>query len=268
MAHRFRFALLVCMSLAAVSASAQKLDFLPGGMLLNCSLDDPSFSTKTVAKDDPVICHIDAIRGFGRGILPHGSFMTGKLEDAKEPGHFVGKGWISVQFDRLVMPGVGSVDLTSKVAGVPKYKTDTEGHIDGKGHAKRDAAEWMIPVLIPVKIMTLPGRGPVVKLKGRTELTLRLMEDVELPPMPKLAYNEAATTPVSYRVAPVYYRPAPRLPVVKTPIVLVMKDQSTQPVQDFWIEEASVRWLGADGKSRVVPVEDVDLATTFRMSRQ
>jgi hypothetical protein len=125
----------------------------------------------------------------------------------------------------------------------------------------------MIPVLIPVKTMSLPDRGPVVKLKGGTELTLRLMEDVELPPMPRPVYNEAATT-VSYRVAPVYYRPAPRLPQVKTPIVLVMKDQSAQPVQDFWIEETSVRWLGADGKSRVVPIADVDFAATYRISRQ
>ena len=52
---------------------------------------------------------------------------------------------------------------------------------DGKGHAKRDMVEWMIPPLWPWKIIMLPARGPRPTLKGESVLTLRLMDDVQLP---------------------------------------------------------------------------------------
>jgi hypothetical protein len=40
---------------------------------------------------------------------------------------------------------------------------------------------WAIPVLWPVKILTLPVRGPRPTLKGEVRITLRLLEDVEVP---------------------------------------------------------------------------------------
>ena len=53
--------------------------------------------------------------------------------------------------------------------------------VDGKGHAKRDIVEWMLPPLWPWKVMMLPARGPRPKLKGESQLTLRLMDDVQIP---------------------------------------------------------------------------------------
>lgn len=51
----------------------------------------------------------------------------------------------------------------------------------GHGHPRRDAIEWLIPPLWPWKLVSLPARGPRPTLKGETEVTLRLMDDVEVP---------------------------------------------------------------------------------------
>src|SRR5262249_1215313 len=63
----------------------------------------------------------------------------------------------------------------------PHLKVDREGRIRGHGHPKRDAIEWAIPILWPVKVLTLPARGPLPALKGESRITLRLLDDVEVP---------------------------------------------------------------------------------------
>jgi hypothetical protein len=71
--------------------------------------------------------------------------------------------------------------LDAKVIATRGYKVDKSGDIRGKGHAKRDIVEWMIPPLWPWKIIMLPARGPRPTLKGESMLTLRLMDDVQIP---------------------------------------------------------------------------------------
>jgi hypothetical protein len=71
--------------------------------------------------------------------------------------------------------------LDAKVIATRGYKVDKTGAIDGKGHAKRDIVEWMIPPLWPWKIIMLPARGPRPTLKGESMLELRLMDDVQIP---------------------------------------------------------------------------------------
>jgi len=84
-------------------------------------------------------------------------------------------------FDRLVLPGAVTLSLSAKVISLPRLRADREGKIQGRGHPKRDAVGWAIPVLWPVKILTLPARGPRPTLKGEVRITLRLLEDVEVP---------------------------------------------------------------------------------------
>jgi hypothetical protein len=71
--------------------------------------------------------------------------------------------------------------LDAKVIATRGYKVDKDGDIRGKGHAKRDVVEWMIPPLWPWKIIMLPARGPRPTLKGESQLELRLMDDVQIP---------------------------------------------------------------------------------------
>jgi hypothetical protein len=168
-------ALLVC----ATAVRGQDL-LVPAGTLLQCTLDEPNFSSKTAAIGDPVLCHLRSQQEFGRPLFPRGSMLGGHLEADKEPGHFVGKGYLKITFDRVILPN-GDLPVPAKVIQARGYKVDKEGDIDGKGHATRDVVEWMLPPLWPWKVVTLPLRGPRPTLKGEEPLELRLMDDIVIP---------------------------------------------------------------------------------------
>jgi len=163
----------------SLSASAREM-VLPAGTLLKCTMNEPNFSSSTVAVGDPVLCHLHSVTEFGQQAFPRGSYLVGHLESAKDPGHFWGKGDLKLVFDRIGMPQ-GDMPLEAKVIATRGYKVDKDGDIRGKGHAKRDIVEWMLPPLWPWKIIMLPARGPRPKLKGETMLSLRLMDDVQIP---------------------------------------------------------------------------------------
>jgi len=169
----------VCVSAFTLSASARDV-VLPAGTLLQCTLNEPNFSSATADVGDPVLCHLRAQTEFGQQAFPRGTYLVGHLESAKDPGHFFGKGYLKLQFDRIGLPS-GDLPLEAKVIATRGYKVDKEGKIDGKGHVKRDIIEWMLPPLWPWKVIMLPARGPRPTLKGETALSLRLMDDVEIP---------------------------------------------------------------------------------------
>jgi hypothetical protein len=180
MKYSLRFAIFaVCLSAFTLSASARDV-VLPAGTLLQCTLNEPNFSSATADVGDPVLCHLRAQTEFGQQAFPRGSYLVGHLESAKDPGHFFGKGYLKLQFDRIGLPS-GDLPLEAKVIATRGYKVDKEGKIDGKGHVKRDIIEWMLPPLWPWKVIMLPARGPRPTLKGETALSLRLMDDVEIP---------------------------------------------------------------------------------------
>src|SRR5438270_11064561 len=163
------------------TASAREV-VLPAGTLLQCTMSEPNFSSATVDVGDPVLCHLKSLTQFGQQAFPRGSYLVGHLDAAKDPGHFWGKGYLKIQFDRIGLP-TGDLPLEAKVISTRGYKVDKEGKIDGKGHPTRDVVEWMLPPLWPWKVIMLPARGPRPTLKGETVLSLRLMDDVQIPQM-------------------------------------------------------------------------------------
>jgi hypothetical protein len=171
--------LAVSLLILTLSASAREV-VLPAGTLLQCTLSEPNFSSATAAVGDPVLCHLHSVTEFGQQTFPRGAYLVGHLEAAKDPGHLWGKGNMKLQFDRIGLPS-GDMPLDAKVIATRGYKVDKEGDIRGKGHAKRDAVEWMLPPLWPWKVIMLPARGPRPALKGESQLTLRLMDDVQIP---------------------------------------------------------------------------------------
>jgi hypothetical protein len=168
-------ALLVCVSVV----QAQDL-LVPAGTLLQCTLNEPNFSSATAAVGDPVLCHLRTQQEFGHPLFPRGSMLGGHLEAEKDPGHFVGKGYLKITFDRVILPN-GDLPVPAKIIQARGYKVDKQGDIDGKGHATRDVVEWMIPPLWPWKVVSLPFRGPRPTLKGEEPLELRLMDDIVIP---------------------------------------------------------------------------------------
>lgn len=168
-----------CYAQYALSAATR---IIPAGTLLRCTLSEPNFSSKTAALGDPVLCDLGATSSFGHVLFPRGAALSGRLEGYKNPGHFTGKGWLEFTFDRIILPDGTMMPLSAKVVSAPHRKVDSDGKIDGTGHPKRDVVEWMIPPLWPIKVVTLPARGPYPTLKGETKLSLRLMEDIEFEP--------------------------------------------------------------------------------------
>ena len=178
---RIPLAVLLTLAAASVAPSAfadsnQRL--IPAGSLISCSTGDSKISSKTTAVGDPILCKVEHRRG--DFMLPYDSYLGGELSEYKDPGHFVGKGWMQLEFDRLYVGGT-AMPLDAKVVDVPGYKIDQQGRILGKGHAVRDTITWMIPILWPIDLINLPRRGPRPTLKEETPLTLRVMEDLVVP---------------------------------------------------------------------------------------
>ena len=169
----------VTLLVLATGVHAQDL-LVPAGTLLQCTLEEPNFSSATASVGDPVLCHLKSFQEFGHTVFPRGSMLAGHLEADKDPGHFVGKGYLKLTFDRVIVP-TGDIPLPAKVIQAKGYKVDKQGDIKGKGHATRDVVEWMIPPLWPWKVLTLPARGPRPALKGEEPMQLRLMDDIVVP---------------------------------------------------------------------------------------
>jgi hypothetical protein len=188
-----------------LQASTKAQDILvPAGTLLRCTLDEPNFSSATADIGDPVICHLSSLREFGQNVFPRGSYLGGHLEADKEPGHFVGKGYLKLEFDRIGFPS-SDVPVPSKVIAAKGYKVNRHGDIVGRGHATRDVVEWMIPPLWPWKIITLPKRGPRPTLKNEEQITVRLMDDIQVPRL--VASTQYSERPTSYDRPRPTYRP-------------------------------------------------------------
>jgi hypothetical protein len=270
--------------------AAQDL-LVPAGTLLQCTMDEPNFSSKTAAIGDPVVCHLRTMQEFGKPVFPRGSMLGGHLEADKEPGHFVGKGYLKITFDRVILPN-GDLPVPAKVIQARGYKVDKEGDIDGKGHAKRDVVEWMLPPLWPWKVVALPMRGPRPTLKGEEPLELRLMDDIVIPRT--LAYGPAANSnrppwasskkPSAMNEAqPGSVEPAVEKSVRATgsepkpaaggePVArvtnLVLKSNAIYEVSKYRVNGDVLEFVELNGTRGAVDVNDVDWRKTTEMTSQ
>jgi hypothetical protein len=149
--------------------------------MIQCTVSEPKLSSKTADVGDPVLCQVSHVELYGRSTLPYGSYLEGRFEDYKDPGHLVGKGWMELKFDRMIIQPDTVIPISAKVVYVPGYPVDKLGRIHGKGHPVADTVEWMIPVLWPIDLINLPRRGPRPTLKAETRLTLKVMDDFGMP---------------------------------------------------------------------------------------
>ena len=273
-------------------ASAREI-VLPAGTLLQCTLNEPNLSTNTMDVGDPVLCHLRGITEFGQQAFPRGSYLVGHLEASKDPGHFWGKGYLKLQFDRIGLP-TGDLPLEAKVISTKGYKVDKQGKIDGKGHPRRDVVEWLLPPLWPWKFVMLPARGPRPKLKGETVLSMRLMDDVSIPQVaqtygpgwhffnrmsatwedakaafarPQLTARPSNDGQVSYAN---YVTPdgsgaslaAPGMPV------FVLNSGSVLAVSGYGYQDQRITYTLVGGGSGVIGADDVDWSTTTRVNNK
>jgi hypothetical protein len=243
------FSALSLLLLSASICSYAEDQLIPAGSMISCRVSEGRISSKTTAVGDPVLCTLNPVEKYGRTVFPYGSYLEGRFEDYKDPGHFVGKGWMELKFDRMIT-GNRVVPITAKVVAVPKYNVDRDGKILGKGHPVRDTVEWLIPVLWPIDLINLPRRGPSPVLKPETELTLELMDDVGIPDRDEVPRQEraalieraqpqqAAPQPVIYQTfqsAPqqpqqqVMYQPMPQVVYQPPPQVIYQQPIMVRP---------------------------------------
>ena len=292
MRRTFLFSLPVLCVSAAFAAQPSRDEVIPAGTLLTCTLSEPNFSSKTAAVGDPVLCHLGSLAAFGHPLFPRGAELGGHLQDYRNPGHFVGKGWLDMEFDRLVLPGGVILPLAAKVISAPHLKVDSEGKIRGGGHPKRDAVEWMLPPLWPIKVLTLPARGPYPALKGETRISLRLMEDVqvELPatarvtvPAPPWAETGSFRVPSDgvYRPSAEDYRasvvPSPHASAVSFQsnvadeqdllTVIVLRDGAAFLAREYWVEGGQMHCLSGSGHEELIALDKIDLDQTVLLNR-
>ena len=279
--------LLPLLLLAAPLTGFAAEQLIPAGSLVQCTVSEPKLSSKTTDIGDPVLCQVSHVELYGRSVFPYGSYLVGRFEEYKDPGHFVGKGWIELKFDRMVLPPDQVIPLSAKVVDVPNYPVDKEGRIHGKGHPVRDIVEWSIPILWPIDILNLPRRGPRPVLKAETRLTLKIMDDLGVPlpqqnayaryPAPANAqpdpYGFAQRAPMSYTpqaAAPPPPQPAAYAYVAPPPItVLMLRDGVGRYARQYKFEGGGqVRYIAMNGFPVVIPMEMLDIAATVEVNRR
>ncbi len=198
--------LAVCTLLLGVSASTKAQDILvPAGTLLRCTMDEPNFSSKTADIGDPVICHLAALRQFGKSV-------------------------------RIGFPD-SDIPVPSKIIAAKGYKVDKKGDIVGKGHPTRDTVEWLIPPLWPWKVLTLPARGPRPTLKGEEQITVRLMDDIDVPRPGSLRSYERPPAPASYHSQS--FRKPVSLKNTEKPVSSPVNDNGTPDASQVGLEAAN-----------------------------
>lgn len=291
------FALLVF----TIRLNAQSQEVLiPAGTLLHCTMNETNLSSATADVGDPVLCQLSGVQEFGRVAFPRGSYLQGHLEAAREPGHFFGKGYLRLEFDRIGLPNT-DVPVPSKVVALRGFRVDREGDVIGKGHAKRDAVEWLFPPLWPWKVIALPARGPRPALKGESQLTLRLMDDIVIPKSsmlepgwhyfgennsrPSSELRPAASQGIGVKPAgaPAAAPPAqnipkapahpeavdtawqPAAPATRVTLIALKTDERYSVVQ-YRIDGGAVNYILANGASGAVRVKDVDWVKTSQLN--
>jgi len=262
---------LLLFALPFTANAAQQL--IPAGSMIQCTISDPKLSSKTVAVGDPVLCQISHFELYGHSVFPYGTYLVGRFEAYKDPGHFVGKGWMDLKFDEMVIPPDGEESIDAKVVHVPGYPVDKEGRILGKGHAVRDTVGWAIPVLWPIDILNLPRRGPRPVLKNETRLTLKVMDDMEVPLKQPSSPNPngfAQRAPMSYSQP----APAPAASTVSLhtggPLtLLVLRDGRTTLASRYWfVGGTKVVYIAVNGSAFFFPIEQLDFTKTVKVNQQ
>ena len=288
MTGTFRTLSLILLALPLPAIAADQL--IPAGALVQCTITEPHLSSKTADVGDPVLCRINRVELPGRSAVPYGSYLVGRFEDYKDPGHLVGKGWMELKFDRLVLPPDTVIGFSAKVVDVPKYPVDKLGRIHGTGHAVRDTVEWLIPVLWPIDLINLPRRGPRPVLKAETRLTLKIMDDIEVPlPEQQMAQGQPALVhraPMVIEVPPSqdpdpqpirYEAPQPPAPVRVQPAyqasrpltLLVMRNGYGMYAVNYWLDErGSIRYTATNGAPVVMSPQQLDLPSTVEANRR
>ena len=219
-------------------AGAEQL--IPAGSTMQCMVSE-RVSSKIIHVGDPVLCQVSHVEMYGRFVFPYGSYLVGRFEEYKDPGHFVGKGWMELKFDRIVVGNDTVIPLSTRVIATSgRNPVDINGRILGTGHPTRDTIEWLIPVLWPLDLINLPRRGPYPVLKPETRLTIKLLDDVGIPTKSEVQHQPEMISRFNYSDPTPAVQPAPvqQAPVQQTPVQQPYYSQQSYAPQRIVVVQA------------------------------
>ena len=113
--QRIFYGLIFALLVPGWQAGTKAQDVLPAGTLFQCTLEEPNFSSATANVGDPIVCQLSSIEEFGHVVVPRGSYLAGHLEAYKEPGHFVGRGCLKLEFEDFLRPNWGGIGNPTQV---------------------------------------------------------------------------------------------------------------------------------------------------------
>src|SRR5262249_6487703 len=145
----------------------------------------------------------------------------------------------------------------------------------------------------------LPARGPYPALKGETRLSLRLMEDVEVPfrttsvPMPPWANpssfhaqeyplyrhdpslpgaatafsHTVAMKPASYTVSSTAVVPAIEAQAEAPTTIIALRSGAAIVARQYWIQDGALKCISASGE-QTIPLDQVDLGQSVSLNRE
>lgn len=221
-----------------------------------------------------------------------GVILKAASQSIKTRATWRGKGWMELKFDRMFIPPGEIIPISAKVVYVPKYSVDKQGRIHGNGHAVRDTLEWMVPVLWPIDLLTLPRRGPRPVLKPETRLTLKIMDDFGVPipevvtsqstySAPRDQYGYTQRAPMNYGPPPAVYSyppPPPMVPVYPRmqyqyapppapPSILVLRNGTHLLATRYWFEPGGeLHYVDLNGTSMTMPLNMLDVSASAMMN--
>jgi hypothetical protein len=73
MLRKYLLAILIVCLMVTAAAQAAADEVLPAGTLLQCTLDEPNFSSRTGQIGDPVLCHLGAMAVFWAFVVSPGA---------------------------------------------------------------------------------------------------------------------------------------------------------------------------------------------------
>src|SRR5215469_17415274 len=101
--RRFSLVFGVVLCLATIARAQTNEIIVPAGTLIQCTMNEPRFSSETAQAGDPILCHASSLGMFGRPVFPRGAYLSGRLVEYRDPGHFFGKGWLKLEFESLTL---------------------------------------------------------------------------------------------------------------------------------------------------------------------
>ncbi|MGC2283138.1 MAG: hypothetical protein WA603_24210, partial [Candidatus Acidiferrales bacterium] len=154
------------------------------------------------------------------------------------------------------------------------------------------------------KVITLPARGPQPKLKNEQLITLKVMQDVELPqltaylspsPSPSHYYGGANVAPrvqsyaqpssgpvASQSSSRVYYVP-PSAPAIDPPVsmgsaradlpsrdltLVALKSEAIYPARDYWVAGRLLFYVLPDGSESSADLSSIDWQRTTDLNAE